>query len=203
MTQTDPKQPFQKNWTDNFLEIIETLLVAAVAAVLILTLIFRTGFVSGQSMANTMHNNDRYIVSNLFYTPKAGDIVVFEPDPEQIGKAAGSEETLYVKRVIATEGQHLQIKKDETGNYAVYVDGKKLQEDYLDEWQTTLPNPYLSAQSTQDDLDIIVPEGQFFAMGDNRLNSKDSRIIGCIDNRRLVGKVLFRFYPFDKIGFIE
>ena len=149
-------------------------------------------------MKSTMEQNDRYIVSNLFYTPATGDIVVFEPDLSESDRIDNNEK-LYVKRVIATEGQRLQIKKDDNNNYAVYVDGNKLEEDYLDEGQETKPNPYTSLE----ELDIVIPEDHFFAMGDNRKISKDSRIIGCIDNRRLLGKVLFRFYPFNQIGFVE
>lgn len=188
MTQT--KQVPNKNFTDNFLDIAECIVVAITVAILILTLLFRTGYVDGDSMETTMHHGDRYIVSNLFYTPTAGDIVVFEPDIE-------NGEKLYVKRIIATEGQFLQIKRDETGEYAVYINNEKLNEPYLDTWQTTYP---ISSELEQG---ITIPDGYFFAMGDNREYSKDSRMIGCVDNRRLLGKILFRIFPFDSIGLIK
>lgn len=188
--------PFKKEFIDDFLDIAECVIVAIVAAILILTLLFRTGYVDGESMLTTMSDSDRYIVSNLFYTPKAGDIVVFEPDLTE-SDGIENNEKLYVKRIIATEGQRLQITKDENDKYAVYVDGQKLDEPYLDDWQITYP------RSQELEQGITIPDGHFFAMGDNRIYSKDCRIIGCVDNRRLLGKILFRFFPLDKIGFIN
>ena len=170
-------------------DIVEMVVVAFVASILILTLLFKTGYVHGESMEHTMHENDRYIVSDLFYTPKAGDIVVFQPDY----KAAN--EKLFVKRVIAVGGQTVDIKKDESGKYQLYVDNVVQTEPYLSEWQVTEPPFGRTSYS------VTVPDGYFFALGDNRVNSTDSRVIGCVDNRRIVGKVIFRFFPFDKIKF--
>lgn len=172
------------------LDIAETVCITFILSVLLLTLIFRTGYVHGSSMEPTAYEGDRYIISALFYTPKQGDIVVFLPD-------IVGEDKLYVKRIIATEGQRVQIKKDDTLTYRVYIDGIMLDESYLDTNQITYP------PSGQEELDITVPEGQIFAMGDNRLLSNDSRAIGCVDKRRIVGRVLFRFYPFNKIGIVR
>ena len=77
-------------------ELVETLIVALVAAVLLLTLVCRTGIVQGPSMQTTMFEGDRYLISDLFFFPKQGDIVVFRsPLP-------GETEELWIKRVIAT-----------------------------------------------------------------------------------------------------
>ena len=90
----------------DFVEIIDAVVVAVVAAILILSLVFRTGYVDGPSMTSTMLNGDRYIVSGLFYTPEIGDIVVFQPEASQ------NDYSLWVKRVIATEGQTVNINGD-------------------------------------------------------------------------------------------
>ncbi len=172
----------------DFIEIIDAVVVAIVAAVLILSLVFRTGYVDGPSMTSTMLDGDRYIVSGLFYTPKTGDIVVFQPE------ASNHDYSLWVKRVIATEGQTVNIN----GDGSVYVDGIQIAEPYLDEHQITYPKSYSKVT-----FPLTVQPGEVFVMGDNRLDSKDSRDIGCIDTRKILGRVLFRFYPIDKFGAID
>lgn len=173
-----------------WLDIAETVCITVVLSILFLTLLFRTGYVHGSSMEPTAYEGDRYIISDLFYTPKQGDIVIFSPDIE-------GEEKLYVKRVIATEGQRVQIKKDSSETYQVYVDEQKLDESYLASGQITYP------PSGQEEFEVTVPAGQIFTMGDNRLRSNDSRAIGCVDVRRIVGHALFRFYPLNKIGTVK
>ena len=180
-----------------FFEYFELLIYAVVIALVMITFFFRIGFVDGSSMENTMDDGDCYLVSNLFYQPKRGDIVVFEPDPEIIGTKAGIKEVLYVKRVIAVGGDHVKIKVNEDKTTSVFINGAEIDEPYLDLWQVTDP------RNGTDTLEIDVPEGQFFALGDNRIVSKDSRLIGCIDNRRLIGRVLFRFSPLSKIGVVQ
>ena len=177
----------KKNPAAFFIDIAEAVITAIVAAIFIITLICRIGYVSGDSMLSTMYHGDEYIVSNLFYTPKAGDIIVFQPETEEDGR------TLYVKRIIAL---------NESNEYAVYVDGVELEEPYLDEHQITYPSGYPPTEDFEQ-LHVQVPQGYVFVMGDNRLESKDSRAIGCIDVRRIVGKVLLRFYPFDKFGTVD
>lgn len=172
----------------DFVEIVDAVVVAVVASVLILSLIFRTGYVDGPSMTSTMLNGDRYIVSGLFYTPKVGDIVVFQPD------ASNNDYSLWVKRVIATEGQVVNIN----GDGKVYVDGVCIEEPYLDPHQKTLPKSYSKVT-----FPLTVQPGEVFVMGDNRLDSKDGRDIGCIDIRKILGRVLLRFYPIDKFGPID
>jgi len=94
-----------------------------------------------------------------------------------------------VKRVIATEGQTIDID-NETGN--VYVDGVLQFE------------PYIAAPTSSKSADIvypyIVPDNHTFVMGDNRTKSSDSRDIGVIENSDIVGKAMFRIWPFDSIG---
>lgn len=172
----------------DFIEIIDAVVVAVVAAVLILSLVFRTGYVDGPSMTSTMLDGDRYIVSGLFYTPKVGDIVVFQPE------ARNNDYSLWVKRVIATEGQTVNIN----GDGEVYVDGQLIAEPYLDGHQVTYPKSYSKIS-----FPLTVQPGEVFVMGDNRLDSKDSRDIGCVDIRKILGRVMFRFYPLDKIGPID
>lgn len=170
----------------SFVEFAELLIGALVSAILILTLVCRTGVVDGSSMVPTMHHGDRYLISDLFYTPEQGDIVVFRPEIE-------GEESLWIKRIIALEGQTVYINPD---NYRVYVDGKLLDEPYLI-GGGTIPH------STENP--ITVPEGCVYVLGDNRALSHDSRYkdLGCVEIDQLAGRVLLRFWPLDAFGFCE
>lgn len=138
--------------------------------------------VVGNSMYPTLENGDKVIVSNLFYEPQQGDIIVFRKDeyrPEPL-----------VKRVIAVGGQTVDIDFD-LG--IVYVDGVALDEPYI-------------AELTTDPIDfsgpVEVPEGHVFVMGDNRNYSTDSRYsqIGCVDVRSIMGKVYYTVFPIKNFG---
>ena len=98
--------------------------------------------------------------------------------------------TSYIKRVIALPGEHIQIKDGK-----VYINGEELKEDYLAEDVVT------EAEGGQF-LDVIVPEGTVFAMGDNRGHSADSRRFGCIPYEKIEGKVVLRFWPLNVFGTI-
>ncbi|MBO5213998.1 MAG: signal peptidase I [Clostridia bacterium] len=167
-------------------EFVEIVVGALVAAILVLTLICRTGVVEGTSMLPTMYDGDRYIISDLFYTPEQGDIVVFRPEID------GKDE-LWIKRVIAVEGQKVYIDPD---TYRVYVDDVLLDEPYL-EGMGTIPH------STQNP--ITVPSGCVYVLGDNRGISHDSRYedLGCVEIGQLAGRVILRFWPLESFGFCE
>jgi len=144
--------------------------------------LFRVVNVVGSSMVPTLAESDKIIISNVFYTPKYGDIVV-------IRKESFGEEAI-VKRVIATGGQTIDIDFD-TGT--VTVDGQVLQEDYIAEL-TREPENFTGA--------VTVPEGSVFVMGDNRNKSTDSRssLIGLVDEREILGKALLRLFPLSGFG---
>ncbi len=158
---------------------------ALVVCILIFAFAVRLIGVQGISMQPTLHNGDRLLISDLFYTPKQGDIVVLQTDSFS-GEAI-------IKRVIATEGQVVDIDF-ETG--VVYVDGEALSEPY-------------TAEPTYVQLDfsgpVEVPEGCVFVMGDNRNRSNDSRDarIGMIDTREILGRVLVRILPLSQIGTVD
>ena len=162
---------------------IQCIVVALVASILVFLFLGRTVGVIGGSMETTLFEGDRLIISDLFYTPEAGDIVVlrqpsFRNEP-------------IVKRVIATGGQTVDIDFE---NAIVYVDGKALEEPYLNDFS------YFDRQDFKSG--ITVPEGCIFVMGDNRNASTDSRTssIGCVDVRNVLGKVLWRLTPLNSFG---
>ena len=105
-------------------------------------------------------------------------------------------ETLFVKRIIALEGDVVDIRKnEETGICEVYVNDEKLDEPYLDDWQTTVPRNM--------EFPHTVAKNCLFVLGDNRIVSNDSRSIGDVDARRLVGRILIRIAPLNKFGAVE
>ena len=159
---------------------LQCIVFAVICGIFIFMFFGRTIGVEGDSMLQTLHWNDRIIMSNLFYTPKNGDIIVFRSPSEVFGG------TPLVKRVIATEGQTIDIDFD-TGE--VYVDGKVIDEErYINE-------PTITRLSFQGPY--VVPEGHVFVMGDNRNRSSDSRDarVGPVDTRYILGKVLFVVIP--------
>jgi len=159
---------------------LHDLMYLLVTFMIVLLLIFRVVIVSGSSMYATLYDGDYLLLlSNTFYQePEHGDIIV-------VSKQSFDNGAPIVKRVIATEGQTVDIDFDAG---IVYVDGQALEEDYTN----TMTNVNGGME-----FPLKVTENCVFAMGDNRNISRDSRYpeIGLIDEREILGKAIVLMIP--------
>ena len=176
------EKPLSKMVLDFFLDLLKSFAIAIIIFYA-LNFFFVFTIVEGKSMQPTFKEHERLVVNkttSFFNNYERGDIIVFYPPIRT------TNEKLFIKRVIAVPNDHLQI---ENGN--VYIDGELLYEEYTNNQST----------DTNEPIDIIIPEGYVFVLGDNRGNSIDSRFkdIGLIPFKNIKGKVLLRFYPFDRI----
>ncbi|MBE6576434.1 MAG: signal peptidase I [Ruminococcaceae bacterium] len=166
---------------------LEIFIYSAIAVILIFTFGFRLTNVMGPSMEDTLIENEKLLISNLFYEPEQGDIIVFHE--------LGYYNEPIVKRVIATEGQVVDI---DFSTWTVTVDGVPVEEDY----RKLTQGPQLTSDYT---YPMTVPENCLFVMGDNRNHSADSRssLIGFVDCRQILGRVICRVSPFDRFGAVD
>ncbi len=185
-----PRESFKSSLFD-WLDVIIT---SVVAVVLIFTFCFRVVTVDGDSMLNTLHTNEKIVISNISYEPKQGDIVVVSRNIDNSLNSSDDEGPI-IKRVIAVAGQTVDIDYN-AGK--VIVDGVALDEPYT-------ATPTTMKHENEIEFPVFVPDNCIFVMGDNRNFSLDSRSIyigdnGMIDTRYVLGKAVFRIYPFSKIG---
>ena len=186
------------NWKQLVVLYLHDWLFLLIAIFLLFLLLFRVIVVSGDSMYATLWDGDYLLLlSNTFYhEPKHGDVVVISKESFDDGKPI-------IKRVIATEGQTVDIDFDQG---IVYVDGQALQEDYTHNLTTREEGMHFP---------LVVEEDCIFVLGDNRGVSLDSRSpeIGQIDKREVLGKAIFLMLPgtnhneqlrdFDRVGVIQ
>jgi signal peptidase I len=177
--------PDKPRGIDFMFDLVELLIFSLAAVLIATTFFFRHSIVDGGSMERTLFNGEHLIISDFLYTPERGDIIVCEDYSTSLKKPI-------IKRVIGLPGDKVEINM-----YGeVKINGEPLQEDYIFE---TFPD------SIYNRVSLIVPEGELFVMGDHRDNSTDSRdpSVGTIDIDSVLGRVLFRFYPFEKFGKVE
>lgn len=209
-------------------EIMEWLICIIIAVALALVVRYYIGtptIVQQTSMDPTLKPNDRLWLNRWGRTigkiPERGEIITFEaPSVKRVEEidydnpvaiynyepqgllekfsyyVLETGKKSYIKRVIGLPGEYVEIKE---GN--VYIDGEKLEEDYLIDGVVTD-----MVQGTRDEsffTNFTVPEDCVFAMGDNRAGSTDCRSFGCIPLEKIEGTVLFRFWPFEKFGGVE
>ncbi|MDM8519662.1 signal peptidase I [Anaerolineales bacterium HSG6] len=171
-------------------DILETVIPAALIAILINLFLAQATRVYGQSMEPSLHSDQRLVVEKLSYNsyirqyfsfssgPDRGDVVVVRV-PAQNGE-------LLIKRVIGLPGDHVEIHDGQ-----VLVNGQILTEPYL-------LNPTFGSYGP-----ITIPQSQIFVLGDNRNFSNDSRNFGTVPLNEVIGRAWFSYWPMDEIGFID
>ena len=211
------------------IEWIICIIIAVVLALLVRYYIGTPTIVQQTSMTPTLQPNERLWLNRWGRTtkkmPERGDIITFEApsvirvleenidlekpvaiyqnEPQgmlakfsyYILENKGSGKTSYIKRVIALPGEYVEIKDG-----AVYIDGEKLQENYLPDGLVT---DMMQGSGEGHFTNFKVPENYIFAMGDNRTGSIDCRSFGCIPLEKIEGKVAFRFWPMSKFGGVD
>lgn len=164
---------------------------AALAAVLLRLFVVQTYFVPSGSMSPTIQVNDRIIVNKLAYHLHGvgrGDIVVFNAPEPAVRQDCDTNDTVLVKRVIGLPGETIA---DHNGT--VYIDGKALDQGFLPKHDPNTKTTSFNA--------VHIGKNEYFVMGDDRVNSCDSRIWGLVQRSEIIGKAEMRIWPISHIGF--
>ena len=184
----DPDAKPRRRWRRTVLEWLGVIGGGIAIALLVEAFLIQAFWIPSPSMEPTLDVGDRVLVNKLsynFHDVHRGDVVVFERPPGASTGENGEIKDL-IKRVIAIGGDTIEAKDGE-----VYVNGERIDEDYLEPGTST------------DNLPLeTIPEGYVFVMGDNRPNSEDSRIFGPIDEDVIVGRAFIRVLPITDIGWL-
>ena len=201
-------------------ETIDTVVFVVVAVILIRFFIAELRWIPSGSMRPTLIEGDRIVVEKLTKfpnvlsehkfenTPKRGDVMIFYPPFVKLKTDAWSvfsrltgffcKDIAYIKRVIGLPGEKFEIKKASNGTYHVYINDKRIDEEYIMseyDYHVCKDNMYCGP--------FVIPEDNYFMMGDNRGNSQDSRFWGTLPKDRFIGRAVFTFWPLNRIRTID
>ncbi|MDQ3916087.1 MAG: signal peptidase I [Actinomycetota bacterium] len=215
-------QPRKRRWLRHLAELPVLVLIAFLIAIVIKTFLVQAFFIPSGSMIPTLHVGDRVLVEKISYRfggPERGQVVVFEKSVfgetpelpwyddarnfvrELLGLPTGIEED-YIKRVVAVGGDTVRYFGQPR---QLFVNGTEVSQDYVNRGRDQA-SPTITAQDCKrlqmqiDGGGCVVPAGKVFVMGDNRPNSEDSRILGPIDEDKIVGHAFLVIWPPQDFG---
>jgi signal peptidase I len=168
-----------------FLEAFETIVLSLAIFVVIYFFVASPHQVKGLSMYPTFDDKELILTDKVSYRlgqPKRGDVIVF--------KSPTNPEYDYIKRIIGVTGDRVKIEAN-----GVYVNGELQAEKFLPAETVTSGGLFLELSR-----EVTVPEDSYFVLGDNRAGSSDSRAWGFVTKKEIIGKVIFRYFPFNKFG---
>lgn len=171
----------------NFYEIFKTIAVMFLLAFVIRAYIVQTFVVEGLSMEPNFHDGEYLLIDKVSYRfdqPQRGDVVVFiSPEDAKLH---------FIKRVIGLPGEAVEITQNR-----IFINNNQLQEDYLRRGEQTL-----ISDNFTNDFKTVIPQDHYFVLGDNRQNSKDSRLIGLIPKQNIVGRSFIVIYPLKNFSLV-
>jgi signal peptidase I len=170
-----------------FFDFLQGIVVIMAILVMIYLFVMSPQEINGASMEPNFHNGEYILTNKVSYRlamPKRGDVVIF--------KSPRNKDIDYIKRVLGLPGDEVELRKN-----TFYVNGIEVVEPYLSSDAFTFGGSYLAEESL-----IIVPEGMYFVVGDNRQHSSDSREFGPIPLEDFIGQAFLRYWPFDRAGIL-
>ena len=199
-SQADPqlsqeKQPPRSSWQRDLMENALTVLIAIGVSVGCRSVVAEPRWIPSGSMLPTLEIGDRLVVEKIsyrFHPPRRGDIVVFYPPFQE-----ERDRVAYIKRVIGTPGDQVRIAEGR-----VSINGVEIQESYINE-----PPRYTCPGSCSgvpnNGSTFTVPAGQYFVMGDNRNDSRDSHEWGFLPEENIIGHTIYRFWPLTRLHYFD
>ncbi len=210
------KEKFKASFKANLKETIDTIVFVIVAVILIRFFIAELRWIPSGSMKPTLVEGDRIVVEklskfpnilsehNFENTPKRGDVMIFYPPFVKLKTTPWAifsrltgffcKDVAYIKRVIGLPGEKIEIKQGNNGAYKVYINDQPLDEEYIMseyDYHKCKENMYCGP--------FVIPENNYFMMGDNRGSSLDSRFWGPLSKERFIGRAVFVFWPINHI----
>ncbi|HUW21969.1 MAG TPA: signal peptidase I [Candidatus Bathyarchaeia archaeon] len=171
-----------------FLDIIETGVIALSIFIVVYLFVMQPHEVKGNSMFPSFEHGEFLLTDKISYRlnqPQRGDVIVF--------RAPLNTQFDYIKRIIGLPRETVMVKDG-----YIYIQNQKVDEIYLPE-DTVIR----AGNAFSEGKPVTIPEGQYFVMGDNRAHSSDSRDWGTVPRDNIVGRVWFRYWPFDRFGKID
>lgn len=180
-------QEITKKIFNGIIDLIKTLATVFIIAFLLKTFVVQTFIIEGQSMEGSFHTGEYLLIDKISYrmtNPKRGDIIVFIPRDDN--------DKSYIKRVVGLPGEKVKIE-----SHKVLINGKIIDESsYLGTFISGVTKP-------DETYSVNLNDNEYFVMGDNRDNSRDSRVIGPIHKEQITGRAFIVLYPFKNFGLVK